>query len=77
MKNLRLKPDGAMNCMTKRKPAVMAETKKSFEEQAEPDKNADSPHFLFQGSNNQNKGLPERMQNLNLVFPRQSPWLRS
>ena len=28
MKNLRLKLDGAMNYMTKRKPALMAETRK-------------------------------------------------
>ena len=33
--------------------------------------------FMLLGPNNQNKGLPQRMQNLKPVFSRQSPGLHS
>jgi hypothetical protein len=62
MKNLRLKPGGAKNSTTKRKPALMEETQKIFEEQIELEKNAGlCPYFFFQGSNNQNKVPTHRM----------------
>ena len=46
MTNLRLKMGGTMDFMTKRKPALMADTKRKLKEQAEPEKNASHCSFF-------------------------------
>ena len=52
MKNLRLMAGGTMDLKTKRKPALMAETKRKLTEQAEPEKNiSHCSLFAFQGPN--------------------------
>ena len=48
MTNLRHKIGGMMNLMTKRKPALMADTKRKLTEHAEPEKNVSHcPLFAF------------------------------
>ena len=73
MTNLRLKPNGAMNSTTKRKPALMVETQKNFWRADKTRKECRPlPIFCFQGSNNQNKGPTRPMRDLKLVFSRRS-----
>ena len=74
MMNLRLMVGGTMDLKIKRKPALMAKTKRKLTEQAEPEKNASHCLlFTFQGPNNQNKGPTRRIVHLNAVFSRRSP----
>ena len=50
MTTLRLKIGGTMDLITRRKLALMADTKRKLKEQAEPEKNASHcPLFAFRG----------------------------